>query len=156
MPAKQPTRPLPSKAHERFWAKVQKTDDVWDCWEWIGGHTTAGYGIFGLSYEIPQYAHRISWELLVGLISDGLEVDHLCRNRSCVNPCHLEPVTPAENRRRGVPHREPKLWCAKGHVLLFDNLRIDSKGHRSCVECTRERVPFRDNFPCLADTRRLP
>lgn len=95
--------PLSQKAIDRFWAKVQKTPGD-GCWTWIGGKTPAGYGCFWRGHS-SRGAHRISYELLVGPIAKGLHLDHLCRNHGCVNPAHLEPVTNAENCRRGVRAR---------------------------------------------------
>ena len=82
---------------ERFWAKVRKTDG---CWLWTGSHNGLGYGTIR-SVGRKMYVHRYSYELLVGPIPAGLELDHLCRVPGCVNPDHLEPVTHAENLRRG-------------------------------------------------------
>lgn len=80
-----------------FWARVDKGVG---CWEWTRSLTTAGYGNLRLPDGRYGYAHRMSWELSRGPIPDGLTIDHLCRNRKCVNPEHLEPVTQAENNRR--------------------------------------------------------
>lgn len=80
---------------DRFWVQV----DVGLCWEWTGAQDQ-GYGLFSFEGR-PVRAHRWLWELLVELIPAGLQLDHLCRNHSCVNPDHLEPVTQAENIRRG-------------------------------------------------------
>ena len=87
---------------QRFWNKVRVTDT---CWEWIGYVSTTGYGNFTLvSGGSPAPAHRWSYEFCVSTIPDGLHIDHLCYNKRCVNPDHLEPVTMQENLRRAREH----------------------------------------------------
>ena len=83
----------PAPISARFWAKVDKTET---CWLWTGGQS-AGYGRFGFKGRPNLGAHRFAYELLVGPIPPGLDLDHLCRVRNCVNPDHLEPVTRREN-----------------------------------------------------------
>jgi len=102
-----------------------------DCWVWSGGKTPTGYGKTGSSY-----AHRISYAAFNGRVPTGLEIDHLCRNRSCVNPDHLEAVTHAENMRRAsgprsllqgrpgtVYRRADGLWCAPVELGIIDGKR---------------------------------
>ena len=95
---------------DRFNAKW--TADADGCWIWNGRLSDDGYGVLDLSWRGggPKscYAHRAAYELLVGPIPDGLELDHLCFVRSCVNPAHLEAVTHVENLRRAVERRYPK------------------------------------------------
>lgn len=99
----------PRPESERFFDHVAVPAS---CWEWTGAKDTKGYGAFGIGSKRngdlrTVRAHRFAYELLVGLIPEGLELDHLCNNRACVNPEHLQPVTHAENMRRaGARRRE--------------------------------------------------
>jgi hypothetical protein len=125
---------------ERFWAKVDK-DGPGGCWEWTGTRTK-GYGKFQAESRRTVSAHRFAYELLVGVIPDGLTLDHLCRNRSCVNPEHLEPVTIGENVRRGYGFsgiNARKTHCPEGHPLVPENLASSTKGWRACMTCKREQ-----------------
>src|SRR6266849_5089721 len=100
---------------ERFWAKVHKTDT---CWEWTGA-LWRGYGYFR-----TWIAHRVAYELLVGPIPPEKQVDHLCRNRGCVNPEHMELVTSYENILRGegpTAANKRKLVCSNGHPFTPEN-----------------------------------
>lgn len=121
---------------ERFWAKVEKTDS---CWVWTAATYPNGYGEFGIEGR-TCLVHRVAWELLVGPIPDGLDLDHLCRNRLCVNPDHLEPVTRRENLLRGetIPaFHAAQTHCVHGHEFTPDNTHIERNGSRRCLRCAR-------------------
>src|SRR5687768_9248591 len=109
-----------------------------ECWEWPGFRDRDGYGRLYWPTINTRAAHRVAYELFVGPIPEGLQLDHLCRNRACVNPRHLEPVTQAENARRGAIAQ--KTHCANGHPFDGDNTYWRSSGHRTCRACNRENV----------------
>lgn len=107
------------------------------CWIWKGSRSVAGYG-YVRSGSRNTCAHRVVYELLVGPIPEGLVIDHLCRNPSCVNPAHLEPVTQAENILRGlgpVAANAKKTECVHGHSFDEANTYVDSNGGRKCRTC---------------------
>lgn len=127
---------------DRFWPKVDKSDPG-GCWLWTAAKGKGGYGNFGVTPRKTAYAHRFAYELMVGAIPEGLQLDHLCRNKACVNPAHLEPVTCKENLERGVNvgaagarlQRE-KTHCAHGHEFTPENTHR-YRGQRVCRECSR-------------------
>ena len=127
------------KILNRFWNKVDKTGS---CWVWTGARTSQGYGNF-LWYGKNVVAHRKSYEILVGNIPKDLDLDHLCRNRSCVNPYHLEPVTRRENLLRGdtIPAKHVnKTHCPKGHKYTKENTyTYAGNNSRYCKTCRKER-----------------
>lgn len=104
------------------------------CWEWIGARGGHGYGNFGVGGRTVR-PHRYVYELLVGPIPAGFELDHLCRNRLCVRPDHLEPVTRRENTLRGDSGH--KTHCINGHAMTEDNIyrRPDKPTTRRCLTC---------------------
>jgi hypothetical protein len=130
---------------DSFMAKVIWNGDEDECWTWAASLISAGYGHIWIEGAM-HYAHRVAYELFNRPIPDGLVIDHLCRNRRCVNPAHLEPVTVRENTLRGlVPltsgaSNRAKTHCPHGHPYSGDNLYIKpSNGARVCRRCKKEQ-----------------
>jgi len=123
---------------KRFWDKVQKTEQ---CWIWIGALDAGGYGAVTIDNRRLR-AHRVSFEWEQGTIHDGLVVDHLCRNRACVNPTHMEVVTPKINTARGYSPPAINAYrteCAIGHPFDLFNTYIRTNGKRECRTCKKDR-----------------
>ncbi len=125
---------LRTEISDRLWRHVDRAEG---CWNWLGSKDTKGYGKInsGGRFGHPLFAHRVSWELVNGSIPDGLEIDHKCRNRGCVNPDHLEVVTHQENLARSV--RYAPTHCPQGHKYTEENTYV-YKGRRNCRECRRQ------------------
>lgn len=127
---------------KRFWSKVDRSGD---CWLWLRATSSKGYGRFwvGGAWQADVLAHRVAYELEVGPVPDGLTIDHLCRNTSCVNPDHLEPVTNRENILRGTGPaalRARQTHCKRGHPFDEVNTRFTGLGaQRSCRACHADR-----------------
>lgn len=115
------------------------------CWEWTGHLTSTGYSQMTVGSRTDKtrtntQAHRVSYAVFVGELVDGLQIDHLCRNRKCINPKHLEQVTCAENLRRGNPawkQQMARTHCPKGHEYSESNTYVRKSGGRMCKECSR-------------------
>ena len=129
----------------RFWAGLDKGGELFNgqpCWLWLGPVDKDGYGRLYTHQTtdrkvVMQRVHRFAWELFYGPMSEGLQIDHLCRNRRCVNPTHLEPVTCKVNIRRGMTgklnnHQTRKTCCPRGHP--YDRVNGTS-GARYCRAC---------------------
>jgi hypothetical protein len=153
--------PEPIPPEVRFWSHVERGSND-ECWPWGGGRSTGGYGRFFDGGKGVQ-AHRFAYEMLVGPIPDGLDLDHLCRVRHCVNPSHLEPVTRSENLRRGDMHKpidggaravwqRGKTHCPKGHPYDEENTLMhywkrENSWRRLCRTCHRQGTRVRRGKP---------
>lgn len=126
---------------ERFWEKV-KVDAISGCWNWTAA-TSRGYGRFVLKHGMKEIkAHRFAYEVNKGKIPPRLQLDHLCRNRGCVNPEHLEPVTNKVNVLRGIgisAQNSTKTHCPQGHPYSGKNLYITPEEKRQCKVCRENR-----------------
>lgn len=121
-----------------FWEKVDKTEG---CWNWTACLSDRGYGLFRRT-EYGTRAHRIAWSLLRGPIPEGAVIDHLCRNRRCVNPDHLEPVGVRVNTLRSplaiTAINAAKTHCIRGHEFTSENTYLPPRGagrYRDCRKC---------------------
>jgi hypothetical protein len=126
---------------EDFWKLIARGVPD-ECWPWLGGiKRDSGYGYLYIAGR-QHRAHRIAFERAGGAIPEGLVLDHLCRNRSCCNPAHLEPVTVGENVKRGENARRSATHCKHGHEWTPENTRFNARlNRRECRQCDRDRRP---------------
>lgn len=127
------------RVEARIWVKP-------GCWEWLGAELPSGYARFNHRCDDgvwrPRPAHRVIYELFIAPVPTGMVLDHLCRNRRCVNPGHLEPVTNRENILRGTgfaARHARKTRCPRGHEYTEENTYVDRGGMRHCRACDAER-----------------
>lgn len=132
---------LSQKEHWAEYLRARISVNNNDCWEWKQRLNHNGYGAFN-NRKLPKFhlAHRAAYEIFVGPIPHGLVIDHLCRNRRCINPAHLEAVTPVENCRRGNGMgrlNANKTHCINGHAFTPENTYRYREKWRNCRECLR-------------------
>ena len=130
---------LPANMRSKIALTPPPRPDLADhCWTWQNATSKQGSGCFAIDSK-SRLAHRVAYEKLVGPVPDDLQIDHLCRNRKCCNPAHLEPVTHLENARRG--ERAQRTHCARGHELSGQNLIASTpKGRHPRRECRACRL----------------
>ncbi len=128
---------LSEREAARFWSKVDIAGPD-DCWLWTASTDTNGYGLFWLNGTMPR-AHRVAYEACVGPIPDGLQLHHRCRTKHCINPTHLQVVTPLEHTHLGNnagAQNAAKTHCPKGHPYDEANTLLH-QGSRFCLACKR-------------------
>lgn len=130
-----------------WWKRFHKRISIrknTDCWIWQGS-LSDGYGNFTINH-IQYPAHRVSYTLFIGEIPTGLTLDHLCRNRRCVNPAHMECVTNKVNALRGTSppaQNARKTHCSKGHEFTPENTYL-YKSVRVCIACKKAKYTFHE------------
>lgn len=137
---------IPQRVRERFWSRVDRTD-IGGCWPWTMSCGSHGYGQIGWRTDGKVHtalAHRVAYMLEVGPIPDGLTVDHLCRQRRCCNPRHLQLLTNIENARNNG--QSARTHCPQGHPYSGDNLHWAPPSNpnggltRRCQACARDQA----------------
>jgi hypothetical protein len=140
-------RNLPTLASSTtFWDRVDRSDPS-DCWPWTGHVDRDGYGKFG-----GFGSHRIAYTAVLGPIPEGLVLDHLCRNRACCNPAHLDPVTAEENVRRGAGliSSNPTPAPSKLRRQVVGGIEVCRNGHAMTPDNSRRRKRYANIVECIA------
>jgi len=148
MPAREFIKlPITTKLLTRIFSKIKVSESCFynnvPCWEWTGYTNQSGYATFKYGGQSHHRVHRIVYQLFVEEIDPLLDCDHLCRNRKCINPIHIEPTTKQVNVLRGEgvsAQRAKQTHCKKGHKFNEENTKIDNRGNRVCYPCLLEAV----------------
>jgi len=123
---------------KRFYSKIKFNEETW-CWDWVGTTLQRGYGHFKLKRKIWR-SHRLSYLIHKGDLIEGLTLNHLCRNRKCCNPDHLEQITSKENILCGESFsavNKRKTHCKRGHEFTEENTINLSRNRRECRKCRK-------------------
>lgn len=133
-------KPMRRPADPAEWLAIRIDVDEHGCWLWRHGLNQGGYPLMSQNGR-TRSAHRWAYETFVGPVPPGLQLDHLCRVRRCVNPSHLEPVTAWENNHRSPLTNAAKTQCPQGHPYSPENTYVAPSNRRFCRTC--QRVPRR-------------
>ncbi len=142
---------------QRFMNKVDISSDS-DCVFWIGSKDYGGYGRFNVA-GVNSFAHRYIYEISEGPIPEGMFIDHICRNRSCVNTLHLRVVTPRQNSLENsvsIPAiRHKQVECVNGHKFDAANTYRTKNGLRQCRKCGPARKKEKRRLSCTDQTTQI-
>ena len=137
---------LPKSTVKRIIKKIIIPEDISKCWEWIGGRAHE-YPYIRINNIMNKPVHRIMYELVNGKIEQGLVIDHVCSNKNCVNPQHLEEVTNHENNLRGNTDLQHAGYCKNGHKRTPENTYIRPDGRGTyCRKCADIYHPKREDY----------
>lgn len=130
---------IPKVNHEKFLSKIS-IDPISGCWNWIGAISKGGYGLMMVRPRTLR-AHRISYDIFIGLTNLDLVIDHVCRNKKCCNPIHLREVSATTNCMENsigiAPIRKKQTHCIHGHEFTKSNTIAKYGGLRGCRECKK-------------------
>lgn len=153
--------PKPVPAERRFWPRVDKDGpvpslcpDLGACWLWLGAKRGGGYGVIAdrrSGKVIMLNTHRLAYELVIGPIPSGMQLDHLCHVRHCVNPRHLQPMTQRINNLRcdgPFARKWRQSHCLNGHPFDEANTRVNRNGTRHCKACRDDRRRQKSELLC--------
>lgn len=123
-----------------FWCRVDQSGGPDACWNWLGSMKPQGYGQITWRGRKGWLTHRVALDLVGVTVPVGWHTDHLCTNKRCCNPRHLEPVPPSVNGLRAGAQKAWPLFCAHGHYMNGENILLRENGRPRCKQCRRRVV----------------